>query len=149
MENTIKQHLFDACLQVQEKMIANAKEVIAEAAESAIDYSDTEEEAFDAYREQLQQRKDMYTTQILQAQNDLDYLKAIMLDKKEYIEEGAIVKTNLQNFFIAISAGKVEAEGKSYFAISVSAPIYQVMSGLKAGDEFHFRDRDYKILEVL
>ena len=150
MENKalIKQTLFEACIKAQEQIIANAKEVIAEAAESATDYTDTEEEAFDAYREQLQQRKDMYTTQILAARNDLDYLKAINFDLKEAVEEGAVIKTPNQNFFIAISVGKIAVEGVNYFAISNSAPIYQVMSGLKSGDSFHFRDRDYKITEI-
>jgi DNA gyrase/topoisomerase IV subunit A len=150
MENktNIKQALFEACIKAQEKIIANAKEVIEEASESANDYTDTEEEAFDAYREQLQQRKDMYTTQILAARNDLDYLRGINFDMKDVIEEGAVIVTNTQNFFIAISLGKLEAEGKNFFAISISAPIYQVMAGLKAGDSFHFRDRDYKIVEI-
>jgi TPP-dependent trihydroxycyclohexane-1,2-dione (THcHDO) dehydratase len=145
----IKLALFDACVKAQEKIIANAKEVIEEVAESATEYTDTEEESFDSYREQLQQRRDMYTTQMLTARNDLDYLRTVPYQGiKTEIEEGAIVRTNVQNFFIAISLGRVEAGGKSYFAISTSAPIYSVMDGLKAGATFHFRDRDYKILEV-
>jgi len=150
MENNsqIKEKLFEACIAAQEKIIFNAKEVIEEASESANENTDNEEEAFDAYREQLQQRKDMYTTQLLTARNDLDYLKAINLNKKDLIEEGAIVKTNLQNFFIIISLGKISIEDQQFFAISSSAPIYSVMDGLKSGESFHFRDRDYKILEI-
>ncbi len=150
MENNsqIKQKLFEACITAQEKIIFNAKEVIEEASESANENTDNEEEAFDAYREQLQQRKDMYTTQLLTARNDLDYLKAINLNKKDLIEEGAIVKTNLQNFFIIISLGKISIDDQQFFAISSSAPIYSVMDGLKSGESFHFRDRDYKILEI-
>ena len=150
MENKsqLKHKLSEACIAAQEKIIFNAKEVIEEASESANENTDNEEEAFDAYREQLQQRKDMYTTQLLTARNDLDYLRGINMGKKEKIEEGAIVKTNLQTFFIIISLGKIIVEEQQFFAISTSAPIYSVMDGLKAGDSFHFRDRDYKILEI-
>jgi transcription elongation GreA/GreB family factor len=147
-KSNIKQMLFETCVKAQEKIIANAREVIEEAAESATEYTSTEEESFDSYREQLQQRRDMYTTQMLAARNDLDYLRNINFGEKTTVEEGAVVKTNLQSFFIAISLGKVELEGKTYFAISTSAPIFKAMDGLKAGDTFHFRDRDYKITDI-
>jgi transcription elongation GreA/GreB family factor len=91
----------------------------------------------------------MYTMQLQSTQNDLETLQQVPAHSlTPIIEAGAIVHTDKQNFFIAVSIGKVTVDNKTYFPISTSAPIFQAMVGLKKGDSFQFRDRQYKIQEV-
>ena len=61
---------------------------------------------------------------------------------------GSLVKTNSANFYIAVSIGKVEVDDESYFIISKSSPIGQLLLNKVAGDEIAFNDNRYKILEV-
>jgi transcription elongation GreA/GreB family factor len=107
------------------------------------------EEGFVSYREQLQHARDMFTMQLQNTLNDLETLQQVPAHSlTPTIENGAVVITDKQNFFIAVSIGKVTAEEKTYFTISTSAPIFQAMVGLKKGDSFNFRDRSYKISDV-
>jgi len=69
----------------------------------------------------------------------------VLFDKVTF---GAVVKTRLANYFIAISAGRVEVEGQKFYVISPQAPLAQEILQKKAGDTFTFNDKEIKILEV-
>jgi transcription elongation GreA/GreB family factor len=134
---------------MQKNMVETARMAIREAQENANTSEDSMEEGFVSYREQLQHTRDMYTMQLQTTQNDLETLQQVPAHSLTLIiEAGAIVHTDKQNFFIAVSIGKVTVDNKTYFPISTSAPIFQAMVGLKKGDSFQFRDRQYKIQEV-
>lgn len=146
---SLKINIYHACLEMQKKMVETAKMATKEAQENANTNDDSTEEGFVSYREQLQHARDMYTVQLQNTQNELEVLQQIPAHSlTSIIESGAVVHTDKQNFFIAISQSKVTVNKKDYFSISTSAPIFQAMVGLKQGDSFTFRDRTYKIQEV-
>jgi hypothetical protein len=146
---SLKIKIYNECLRMQKNMVETARMAIREAQENANTSEDSMEEGFVSYREQLQHTRDMYTMQLQSTQNDLETLQQVPAHSlTAIIEAGAIVHTDKQNFFIAVSIGKVTVENKTYFPISTSAPIFQAMVGLKKGDTFQFRDRQYKIQEV-
>ena len=64
------------------------------------------------------------------------------------IELGAFVKTNLGNYFIAISAGKTHLFGDEVFLISPASPIGQHFLGKKEGDTVSFNQQTIAIQEV-
>jgi hypothetical protein len=64
------------------------------------------------------------------------------------VEPGAVVMTNLLNFYISIPIDKIEIDGTTYVGISVKAPIYAVMRDKKKGDEFAFNETEYKIIDL-
>lgn len=145
----LKRRVFEACLERQQTMVRNAKDAVREAQENANTSEESAEDGFVSYREQLQHTRDMYTMQLQNALNELEILQQVPVhDVTKTIETGAVVHTDKQNFFISVSVPKIEVDKKTYFPISTSAPIFQAMVGLKQGEAFSFRDRNYRILEV-
>ncbi|MDA8715077.1 GreA/GreB family elongation factor [Flavobacteriales bacterium] len=68
--------------------------------------------------------------------------------KNTSIELGAFVKTNLGNYFIAISAGKTHLFGDEVYLISPASPIGQHFLGKKEGDTVSFNQQTIAIQEV-
>ncbi|MCF6168378.1 GreA/GreB family elongation factor [Lutibacter sp.] len=60
---------------------------------------------------------------------------------------GSLIFTNKLNYFLAISAGKIIIENKTYYAISTNSPIGQQLLGKKVGDSISFNKA--KILNIL
>lgn len=144
-----KRRLYQECLKLQRNSVQRVRDVMKEAQESALADDESSEELFDSYREQMQQTREMYASQLQTAQNELDVLERVPAnDLSQVIESGAVVRTDNQNFFVAISLAKIDLDGKTYFPISTSSPIFQAMVGLKQGATFQFRDRKFNIKEV-
>ncbi len=71
-------------------------------------------------------------------------------DKKcASIELGALVKTDKGNYFISISAGKVEFQGEDVYMVSVASPIGQHFLGKKGGESVSINGQSHKIQEVV
>lgn len=61
---------------------------------------------------------------------------------------GALVKTTMGDFFVAIGAGVIALNGKNIMVISPQAPIGQILMGKTENDTFEFRGKNYKVLSV-
>lgn len=64
------------------------------------------------------------------------------------VEQGALVQTSQGVFYLSIPAGKLIIEGSIYFAITLAAPIGQLLFQKKVGDSFDFRGKSY-VLEAM
>ena len=62
---------------------------------------------------------------------------------------GSAVKTTTNNFFISVSAGKIDIEDGSYFAISHLSPIGMLLMGKSQGDAIEFNGNKFTIKEVI
>src|SRR6218665_3552680 len=58
---------------------------------------------------------------------------------------GALVKTTMGDFFVAIGAGVVALNGKNIMVISPQSPIGQVLMTKTVHDSFEFRGKKYVI----
>ena len=150
MQN-IKQELYNQCIAyVQSRM--DAAEQAFKAAEQASN-DDTKSSAGDKYetgRAMMQQEKDRNTIQVNEANKLMVALTAISTKGiSDKVESGSLVTTDSNQFYIAISAGSLVVEGKTYFAVSPASPIVMKMLGKKAGDSFEVNGKIYNILEVL
>jgi hypothetical protein len=65
------------------------------------------------------------------------------------IAEGSLAITSQGNYFIAISAGKLELDGKLYYLVSLASPIGGALSGHSGGATVPFRGGQVSILEVI
>jgi len=61
---------------------------------------------------------------------------------------GSLVYTSQANYFIAISAGKLEVEGQIFYAISSSTPIGKLLMAKTEGQEVNFRDQKFTIEKI-
>jgi len=143
-----KSILLKECLKHQEKAKRKLEEVMREAQQSANEYGGPKDR-YDAFRNQLMSRKDMYARQFQNAQEQYDVLNMIdpenLLDRVEF---GAIVETNTQKLFIASGIGKIKAGDCEYFVMSPNVPFYKAIEGKSSGEEFIFRGNTGKILKV-
>lgn len=61
---------------------------------------------------------------------------------------GALVKTTMGIFFIAVGAGVVALNGGNIMVISPQSPIGQILMGKTTQDTFEFREKKYEILSI-
>ena len=62
---------------------------------------------------------------------------------------GSIVKTNIMNFYISTSIGKIDIEDETFYAISVNSPIGQLLINKSVNASFEFNQNKYVITEII
>lgn len=147
---TIKQQLYSLCANVIQQRIENAQQALKDAEESAAE--ETKSSAGDKYetgREMLQQDKDRSMTQIMEGNKLLNALKRIgVTGSSAKAIEGSVVITNNGNFYLSVSAGTLQLDGKTYVAVSTASPIGAKLMGCTAGNEFALNGKTFKVIEV-
>jgi hypothetical protein len=146
----LKQRLLAECIRIQKDVVATAKKAMQEAQDSAIEYDESaEDNMVDSYREEMQNKRDMFARQVEAAIDDMALLNKVRPDLPlDTASFGAVVITEAQSIFVAISLGSIKLEEKTFVSVSPSAPLYKAVAGKKAGETFKFRDKDIKVLEV-
>jgi methionyl-tRNA formyltransferase len=144
-----KKQLLAECFSIQSRLVETAKEAMLQAQESANEEQGSIEDNSESFKSQLQIDRDMYARQVEEAINSFNQLRKIDVTKEgSTIALGSVVVTDTQNFFISISLGEISVDGKKYFAISTSTPLYKEMAGKTKGETFKFRDKKYRIERV-
>jgi hypothetical protein len=146
----VKEELFNYCHDFVAGRIEELRRAIESARESAND--DTKSSAgdkFETSREMLQQEVTRNLTFLAEAERmKADLEKLTLADEPGEIKPGCLAETDMGNFYIAISAGKIVVQGKEYFAMSIQSPLGQVLKGRKATDTFEFRGVKHRIVSV-
>lgn len=147
----IKQQLLDHCRQYVAQRLATvsgAQEEIRQAMNE-----ETKSSAGDKHetgRAMMQLEQEKLSLQVAEVQQLLQVLDRIQLDDPPPgIGEGSLVLTDQGNYFIAISAGKLELDGKLYYLVSLASPIGIALAGRKAGEFFTFREKSIAILDLM
>ncbi len=146
----IKEQLYQLCYEYLRSKEADLKKIIADAREAS--GNETKSSAGDKYetaREVLQQEINLNLGRL----NELNKLRAtlehiIPSQEADVVLPGAVVVTNNGNFYIAISAGRLEVDGTKYFAISVASPIGAKLIGQTAGYSFELNGKKILIEKV-
>lgn len=145
-----KANLYQLCLKFIEQRIQTAETALAQAREASND--DTKSSAGDKYetsREMMQQDIDRNKRLLIDARDNLKILESIgHAAPADAVSGGSLVHTDAGIFYISISAGQLQAAGKTVFAISAASPIGKLMLGHKKGDEFTFNGKKYRITAV-
>lgn len=145
-----KEALYQACLAYAEKRIQTATEAYKSAQDSANEETKNTASEDDNSKAMLQIEAEQQAKHMVEARK----LKEEMIRIDPVLETsqvmaGSLVITSLGNYYIAISAGKIDLDKKSYFAISLSAPIAQALKGKKTGEKVKFNDKMIEILDVV
>ncbi len=127
-----------------------AQQAINEAQKASND--DTKSSAGDKYetsREMMAQDTNRNLAQL----NEANKLKIALTlvstgSTSSTAETGSVVRTNNGNFYIAISAGVLTANGENYFAVSPASPIGMKLKARKTGDEFALNGKIYVVKGV-
>jgi hypothetical protein len=146
----IKTKLYNLSIAYAEERIATATEAIKAARDSSTE--DTKSSAGDKYetgRAMMQLDIDRQTLQLGEAQKLKTFLERMDPDNSsDTVQNGSLAFTNQGVFYLAISLGQVDLEGKKYFVISGSSPIGAQLMKQKAGSKFSFNGKDYKITAI-
>jgi len=147
---TVKEKLYAACIAYVTQRIDTAQRAIEIAQASANE--ETKSSAGDKYetgRAMMQLEIEKNTVQLNEAMKLKQALDQIVPSKPvSTIQPGSLVITDGHTYYIAISAGQITIEGKSYFAISSGSPIGLLLKGLQEGDTFVFNKKTVSILSV-
>lgn len=148
--NEIKEKLHQLCMDYVEERIASAEQAIYAARESAND--DTKSSAGDKYetgREMMQQEIDRNRKQLDESKKLKQTLDLIDPSKTtDVVQNGSLVHTNYGKFYISISRGQLLLDGCNYFAVSTVSPIGAKLLKQKAGYEFDFNGKQFKIESI-
>lgn len=136
----LKNKLFTSCIEFvnkREKMInqvisSNQKALASETKSSAGDKHETGRAMLQLEMEKAgQQLKSIAQMKLLLGKININETSAV-------IKLGSIVVTDQNNYFLAVSAGKINLFDTDYYAISPHSPIGKMLLGKSVGDSVTF-----------
>ncbi|MDD7915505.1 3-oxoacyl-ACP synthase [Polaribacter ponticola] len=147
---SIKQKLFKQCLEFVNNR-ANTIEDIISSNQRALQ-TETKSSAGDKHetgRAMLQLEMEKASQQLSGVYKMKAVLSKINPNKKsEIVHLGSIVETNFENYFLSISAGELNAENKTFYAISVSSPIGRLLLGKTINKKIIFNGKEMIIKKI-
>jgi transcription elongation GreA/GreB family factor len=146
----IKDALLQQCAEYIQQRIHVSEKMMDDAQESANE--DTKSSAGDKFetgRAMMHMERDNHAQQLSKSifiKNQLDLINPEKTYEK--VTFGAVVRTTLGNYFIAIAAGRIKVGTEKFYAISPQAPLAKEMLQKRKGDRLEFNDSEIKILDV-
>ena len=147
---SIKQQLYQLCVNYLSEHIRDIEAAIAEAREATA--NETKSSMGDKYettREMLQQDINMNQERLAKAKTEQLFLQQLNLQQNGTAVPGAIVYTNNGNYYIAISAGSFVVDNEKYYVISPASPLGMQLKGKQAGDSFTLNSKQFVIKNIL
>lgn len=142
--------LYEACLVYADKRIQTATEAYKSAQDSANEESKNTASEDDNTKAMLQIEAEQQGKHMVEARKLKEEMMRIDPNSSNsVVSPGSLVITSLGNYYVSISAGKIDIDKNSYFAISLSAPIAQALKGKKLGDKVSFNGKNIEILDVM
>lgn len=95
--------------------------------------------------------KDMqlrYEKMLNNAESELNFLEKEAAVSHETIENGSIIETAKNLYFVGISVPMTKVKDKQIISFSEDAPVYQNMKGKKVGDEVKVGDQSEVISSI-
>ncbi|MDT7831344.1 3-oxoacyl-ACP synthase [Flavobacteriaceae bacterium S356] len=143
----IKQKLYKRCEEIVDHRLLNIENTIASHRKAL--NSETKSSAGDKHetgRAMLQLEMEKAGQQLVSVQQMKETLAKIDISRESNIVSlGALIGTNTGNYFLSISAGQMQIEKTTYFAISTSSPIGKLLLGKKEGEGLFWNGRKIKI----
>jgi len=148
--NQIKEQLLKACHDWLDLRFDHIEAVLKEIKDSL--EAETKSSAGDKHetgRAMLQIERENAGRQLAEAEKVRNTLgKVDVAHASERAHLGSLVCTSEGDYYLAISAGALEIDGKQYFAVAPKSPIGALLLGKEAGEVFTFNDKAYKITHV-
>jgi hypothetical protein len=122
---SLKQQLYSFCIDYVESKLANLQSALASAREAVSDDSkSTAGDKHETGRAMAQLEQEKLSSQFIETEKLQQLLSKLNPNQTSTeIGLGSIVYTTTGNYFIAISAGKVELENHLFYIVSPSSPI--------------------------
>lgn len=143
----VKQQLYKQCAAYIDKRLQTVKDIIS-SNQTALE-SETKSSVGDKHetgRAMLQLEIEKAGNQLISITQMQQTLAKINVDNLSRIAcLGSVIYTEKVNYFLSISCGKLTADNKQFFAVSVSSPIGKLLLGKQVGDSFLFNGKKITI----
>ena len=147
---TLKETLMSKCLEFASERKSHIDFQMKEIKEAL--FEEIKSSAGDKHetgRAMLQLEREKVGNQFYEVEEMFETLNKIDVSTPSVVAHlGSLVYTNQANYFIAISAGKLEVEGQTFYAISSSTPIGKLLMAKTEGQEVNFRDLKFTIQKI-
>ena len=141
--------LKDRLIEIQKTIINEINEKIVTTHSMVdVDESDTIDSEDLSHQTESMLTEQLFKVKLQKAENDLQLLYKINFDVKTKVEPGALVKTEMFHFIVAMATVPFDLDGIHIIVISSESHIYSEMKGLEKGESFNFTDKSYTILEI-
>lgn len=138
------------CLKLVDERIALARKLIEEAQTSA--NQDTKSSMGDKYetsREMMALEMRKAGEQLQEASKLKQVLGELNPNNVEQkITLGSLISTSIGDFYLSVSLGQIEIEGRPLYILSAVSPLGKELINRREKDEFGFNSREIKILSV-
>tara|TARA_R110001583_G_scaffold48013_3_gene150128 strand:+ start:8390 stop:8851 length:462 start_codon:yes stop_codon:yes gene_type:complete len=150
-DTEIKSELYHQCQRVLENRLKTVQNSIMEIQQSL--QSETKSSAGDKHetgRAMLQLEREKAGNQLAEVLKIKEQFSKVNPEKtSNIISLGSVVFTSENNYFIAISAGKIKAGDTIFYAISPNTPVGQILLSKTIGNTIVFRALKFKITNVI
>lgn len=148
---TLKHNLYQQCLQLVEKRRNSIQSQIADIQTSLL--SETKSSAGDKHetgRAMLQLEREKAGHQLAEIEKLTSVLSKIdSAATSTHVRVGSLVHTSKAHYFISVSLGALQVDGRTIYAISAATPIGQLLLGKTPGDVVNFNGNSFVIEEVV
>ena len=146
-----KQDLYNQCVQLVDARFKSIQRHISDIQNSLL--SETKSSAGDKHetgRAMLQLEREKAGRQLAEINKLRTALSKINIEKKTTnVGLGSLVYTSNAHYFIAVSIGALKGGDNSFYAISPSTPIGELLMGKTVGDEVSFNGNSFVIEQLL
>lgn len=146
----IKSALYQSCLEHVQQRLDKCHQNILQIQESL--QSETKSSAGDKHetgRAMIQLEREQLGAQLAQLEAEKASLQKIHPDSQhQIIGHGSVVWTTQNNYFISTSIGKMQKDEQTFYALSINAPMGQLLAGKRVGDKLNFRGQIIEILQI-
>ncbi len=131
-----------------EEKILYLENLIADTRSSNNDTKSSMGDKYETGREMLQQEINRLQNQANVFIQQRDFLKKISTQENSKVETGTLVETDKGWFYLSVSLGEFQFEGKKIFAISPETPLAIAMLNKKVGDNIVVNQMQQKIKSI-
>ena len=131
-----------------EEKILYLENLIADTRSSNNDTKSSMGDKYETGREMLQQEINRLQNQANVFIQQRDFLKKISTHENSKVETGTLVETDKGWFYLSVSLGEFQFEGKKIFAISPETPLAIAMLNKKVGDNIVVNQMQQKIKSI-
>jgi hypothetical protein len=146
-----KKQLYALCLEHVDENISMEKAAMQEVEEAAeLEAKSSVGDKYETGRSMMHIEIDKHKAQVaqyLQQRTILDQIDVSV--EADEVKPGCIVITDKYKYFISIGIGDLEFEGETYCSMSLASPLGKEFSHKKEGDIVTFRDKEFKIVEIV
>lgn len=144
-----REDILNKIIEEQQRVIDNLKHSVERYKNASdLDEDDTSDPDDLARQTEAKDMQLRFEKMLKKEQQDMAFVQSEKGKSYTEAELGALIETDSNYFFIAVSLPKFKIEDKEVFCVSPDAPIYQKLKGKKIGEKVEIGDNIFIIKSI-